>query len=66
MEARSVALVVFYRIDVGVEDVGIVADLFRVLRPPLEEVVIVGIDAGQHVLARAVEQQARQHRFLAA
>ena len=66
VEARSIALVVFYRIDVGVEDVRIVADLFRVLRPPLEEVVVVGIDAGQHVLARAVEQQARQHRLLAA
>ena len=60
-----VALEVLNGVDVGVEYVGVAHDVLRGLRGPLHEEVVVGVDAGYHVLAHVVAHEVHEHLFLA-
>ena len=65
VQRRRVTLETLYGIDIGVEDVGIAAHLARRLRDALQQVVVVGIDAGYHPLAQALAQVVGQRNLLA-
>ena len=65
VERRGVALQVLDGIGVGVEDVWAVDNLLRGGRGLLDKIVVVGIDAGNHITAHAVGHEPHERRLLA-
>ena len=59
------ALQILDGVGVGVEDVGIVEQLARSLGVALNQEVVVGIDAGNHIAPDLVRQQLHHRGFLA-
>ena len=65
MQGRSITLVVLYGIDEGVYDIRIVEHEGGVMVGTLQQVVIVGIDAGYHIASHTVAHQRQEGRLLA-
>ena len=65
MQGRSITLVVLYGINEGVYDIRIVEHEGRVVVGTLQQVVVVGIDAGYHIASHTVAHQRQEGRLLA-
>ena len=61
----GIALQVLDGIGIGVEDIGIANQFFRSWRDTLNEIVVVSIHAGNHVLSCALRQHVHDGRLLA-
>ena len=66
VEARSVALEIFDRVSVSVENKWIVVHLARGEGGVLEKIIIVGIHAGNHILSGVSGDEVHEHRFFSA
>ena len=65
VERRGIALIVFNSIDVGMKDIRIGTQDFRGERSALQGIIIVGIDAGYHILTQLRPQLVLQYGLLA-
>ena len=65
VEALGIALVVFYRIDITMENIGIVEHQRGIVGCPLHQIVIVRIHTGNHILTYSLFHQAHDGRLLA-
>ena len=63
VKAFGIALVIFYGVDIGVEDVGRFEDFFRRGCQSLHEVVVVGVDACYHVGSYPVAYEVHEYRL---
>ncbi len=65
MQRRGIALEVLNRIDIGMEHIGALEDSAGGIGAALQQVVVVGIDTGNHILAqRLALEEVHQHRLL--
>ena len=64
MQGRCITLVILYGIDKGVYDIRIVEHEGGVVIGSLQQVVIVGIDAGYHIASHTIAHQRQEGGFL--
>ena len=56
MQRRRIALQTLNGVGIGMKDIRVVQHLARLLRSPLQQIVVVGIDTGYHSFTQTCHQ----------